>query len=101
MDSRRKIGTTPPAGAYVVKGYFDPLLADHARRLAACPRPLAVIVADPPEPLLPLEARQLLVAALACVDSVISDFGDTPREDWTADQMESRQAFEAHVKARM
>lgn len=100
MDSRSKIGAPIPDGAYVVKGYFDPLLAADARRLAACPRPLAVIVADPPEPLLPLEARQLLVAALACVDVVIDDPDAVFDQDWTQAQIEGREAFEQHIQNR-
>ena len=55
-----------------MRGYFDPLLARHAAELAQYPRPLAVIVEDLPSPLLPHEARVLLVAALECVDVVCS-----------------------------
>lgn len=100
MDSRSKIGAPLPEAAYVVRGYFDPLLAEDARRLAACPRPLAVVIADPPQPLLPPEARQLLVAALACVDVVVLGDVLSPDEDWTASQLEARQVFEAEVKER-
>ncbi|BDC52240.1 hypothetical protein F183_A45550 [Bryobacterales bacterium F-183] len=100
MDSRTKIGASLPEDAHVVRGYFDPLLAEHARRLATCPRPLAVIVADPPSPLLPREARQLLVAALGCVDVVLADEAAHAHEDWTASDFESRLQFEAHVHNR-
>jgi hypothetical protein len=61
-----------PAGT-VVTGYFDPLLAAHALRLRECAghgRPLVVLIADPPEPLLPARARAELVAALEVVDLV-------------------------------
>jgi hypothetical protein len=99
LDSRKKIGAEVPAGATVVRGYFDPLTDAHAEQLAACPRPLAVIVADPPEPLLPRNARQMLVAALRCVDVVVAD-DCTPTEDWTAADLARRQAFIEHVHAR-
>ena len=85
-------------GAVVVRGYFDPLLSAHAMRLAACGRPLAVIVADPDRPLLPLAARQLLVAALACVDCVVVEAPVT--QDWTAQDLALRQRFIEHVHAR-
>ena len=98
MDSRIKIGLPVPAGATVVRGYFDPLLASHASRLASCERPLAVVVADPPNPLLPLAARQLLVAALACVDAVVAEAAVA--EDWTAQDLETRQEFIEHVHVR-
>ncbi len=99
LDSRVKIGAAPPAGATIVRGYFDPLLASHAERLARCARPLAVVVADPERPLLPLAARQLLVAALACVDCVLP--GEiASAEDWTAEDLAVREQFIEHVHAR-
>lgn len=58
-----------------VSGYFDPLLKAHAdrlARLAAQSGPLTVLVCDPPDPLLPLEARAKLVAGLRCVARVIA-----------------------------
>ena len=101
MDSRSKIGAPLPVGAVVVRGYFDPLLSAHALRLAACGRPLAVIVEDPEQPLLPLAARRLLVAALACVDCVVVEDGHRQAdEDWTAQDLAVRQAFIEHVHAR-
>ncbi len=58
----------------VVTGYFDPLLAQHARRLSeireTC-ESLIVVVEDPAEPVLPVEARAELVAALGAVDWVV------------------------------
>lgn len=99
LDSRTKIGAAVPAGATVVRGYFDPLLACHAERLARCKRPLAVVVADPPDSLLPLASRQLLVAALKCVAAVVVDPG-VVTEDWTADDLETRREFIEHVHAR-
>lgn len=59
----------------VVTGYFDPLLACHARRLAALRRAgetLVVVVRDLAPALLPLRARAELVAALAVVDWVVA-----------------------------
>jgi len=57
-----------------VSGYFDPLLAEHVRRLRECVtngQLLVVEVADPAQPLLPQRARAELVAALALVDYVV------------------------------
>jgi len=86
MDTRRKIVSPEEAVAVVerrrnggktvkvVSGYFDPLLAEHAQRLrdarAGCDI-LVVLVATPPEPVLPAAARAELVAALAAVDYVV------------------------------
>lgn len=58
----------------VVTGYFDPLLAAHARRLreiAGNDGVVMVAVTDPPRPILPGAARAELVAALSVVDYVI------------------------------
>jgi len=66
----------------VVAGYFDPLLAPHARRLAQLREgaaALAVIVARPPDPILPARARAELVAGLAAADYVVLP-GDEPVE---------------------
>ncbi len=86
MDTRRKIVSPEGAAAVIERlrkdgktvnlasGYFDPLLAEHARRLgdarSACDV-LVVLVATPPEPVLPETARAELVAALAAVDYVV------------------------------
>ena len=86
MDTRTKIVTLEHAAAAarscraggkpvaLVGGFFDPLLAAHARRLAEiAPRGGALFVAlqDPPLPVLPAQARAELVAALCMVDYVI------------------------------
>ncbi len=80
LDTRNKIVTYERAlestgrETIWVSGHFDPLLAQHVRDLAGATVPgkrLAVIVTDPPDPLLPLESRARLVAALACVDIVV------------------------------
>jgi len=57
----------------VVSGYFDPLLAWHARRLGEVKTraPLIVVIENPPHPILPARARAELVASLAIVDYVI------------------------------
>ncbi len=79
MDTRTKIvsaaeaGRIAAAGATVVTGYFDPLLAAHAERLIALKRaglPLLVAVADPENPILPARARAELLAGLVVVDHV-------------------------------
>ena len=82
MDTRAKILTRPAALDYLprlgpctkVSGYFDPLLASHARRLESVRSagvPLVVLVNDPPAPLLPARARAELVAALGAVEVVV------------------------------
>ena len=43
-----------------VSGYFDPLLAEHVRRLRECTQPgelLVIEIANPEAPLLPQRAR--------------------------------------------
>jgi bifunctional ADP-heptose synthase (sugar kinase/adenylyltransferase) len=63
----------------VVTGYFDPLTAAHAARLAviaAAGHPLLVVVRTPEEPLLAARARAELVAALAAVNHVVVEEGD-------------------------
>lgn len=93
MDTRTKILT--PAGAAkaarnfggplrLLTGYFDPLLAGHARRIAelkAGGGALFVAIEEPPEPLLPGRARAELVAALGAVDCVILP-EDGPSDAW-------------------
>lgn len=85
MDTRTKIldwlqaeavlrseDSTDPAT--VVCGYFDPLVAAHVRRLeeiAAGGGRLTVVLATPPDPLLPERARAELVAALRAVARVV------------------------------
>lgn len=86
MDSRSKIAAETDCGARlaelqatgrgvrVVSGYFDPLLAWHAERLEelrAGGGRLAVMILDPPDPILPARARAELVAALGAVDLVL------------------------------
>lgn len=79
MDTRRKIIQADEASpvddrTVVWIGYFDPLLADHARRLGEISREgerIVAVVADPAEPLLALGARVELVAGLGAICSVV------------------------------
>jgi bifunctional ADP-heptose synthase (sugar kinase/adenylyltransferase) len=66
----RQLGGAP---VKLVTGYFDPLLAAHARRLSqlASGATLVAVVADPSKPILPARARAELVAALSVVDYVV------------------------------
>lgn len=99
MDTRRKIVPDPahwqaPAGAVFAAGPFDPLLAQHAgqlERLKGSAPFLAVYVTEPPDPLLPAQARAELAAALRCVDAVLI-CGEAPPHatDLTADHLEWR-----------
>jgi hypothetical protein len=79
VDTRTKIVTAAQAkslaaaGATVVSGYFDPLVASQARRLTELKRegaPLLVLIATPRDPILPAGARAELVASLRVVDHV-------------------------------
>lgn len=79
MDTREKIigeaeaRSVAAAGATVVRGYFDPLLAAHAGRLAQLKQrgaALLVVIASPADPILPARARAELVAGLRAVDHV-------------------------------
>jgi bifunctional ADP-heptose synthase (sugar kinase/adenylyltransferase) len=79
VDTRTKIVPSDEAvklavaGAVVVSGHFDPMLASHARSLAAVKRngqPLLVLITTPENPILPARARAELVASLGAVDHV-------------------------------
>ena len=85
MDTREKIVDARAAakikagGATVVTGYFDPLIAWHARWLANFKKPgkpLMILIATPENEILPVRARQELVASLAVVDHVAEFSGD-------------------------
>ena len=75
LDTRTKIVAAEQlAGRTVVAAYFDPMVATHAQRfqeLAEQHGPLAVCLCDPPDPLLPAEARAGLAAALRAVELVV------------------------------
>jgi hypothetical protein len=75
LDTRTKILPWPDAVARIeagdgvaVAGHFDPLVAAHAARLRRLAeehgRPLIVVITDPPDPLLPAQARAELAAGL-------------------------------------
>ena len=109
MDTRSKIVSAveaagiAAAGATVVSGYFDPLLASHGRRLAGLKRGAKLIVAimDPPQPILPARARAELVASLSAVVHVV-ETSNGIRVDVRLEE-EDQQRFEelvAHVHAR-
>jgi glycerol-3-phosphate cytidylyltransferase-like family protein len=81
LDTRSKIVSPHQAREQMrdrpacwVAGDFDPLLAEHVRRLRehfASGRLLIVEVTNPAKPLLPQRARAELVAALTMVDFVV------------------------------
>ena len=79
MDTRTKIIDAAQAariaqsGATVVSGFFDPMIASHAEHLIMLKQegtPLLVLVATPPDAILPALARAQLVAGLSVVDYV-------------------------------
>lgn len=83
-----------------VSGHFDPLLAEHVRRLrqlAAPGRLLVVEVTNPVRPILAQQARAELVAALAMVDQVV--LGNGASSAHTADAGISER-FVEHVLER-
>lgn len=112
MDTRTKIVPSfESLGMKIVIGYFDPMHAGHVRRLhEICNEGerIAVILADPPEPILPAQARAELVAALDCVAAVVVAAPDTETtvaeypniiDERPADARRSRM-FAQHVLAR-
>ncbi len=109
MDTRGKIIAASDAlrlaaeGATVVSGYFDPLLASHARRLEGLKSGsnLVVVIEDPPQPILPTRARAELVASLRAVDHVV-EARDGIRVDVRLEQEDERRFEEllAHVHSR-
>jgi bifunctional ADP-heptose synthase (sugar kinase/adenylyltransferase) len=110
VDTREKIIDAAQAlriasaDAIVVSGYFDPLVASHAERLAAL-KPigakLLVLIATPDNAILPAAARAELVASLRSVDYV-SEFtgGLTPHIHLEQEDAERFAALLKHVHAR-
>jgi hypothetical protein len=92
----------------VVSGYFDPMVAGCAEELAKLKKegkPLLVLIADPPEPILPALARAQLVAGLAVVDYVCDTPGEfapdvTPAVTLEARHAEGLQNLIRHVHSR-
>lgn len=107
MDTRNKIvklsewnqTTLKP----VVSGYFDPLLALHVERLEALATELGaltVALLDPPDAILPTEARAAVVAALECVETVLLSDGHAAPEARLKFELEDsvlRAGFLQHV----
>ncbi|HEY3442099.1 MAG TPA: hypothetical protein VGK29_15170 [Paludibaculum sp.] len=110
MDTRNKIVSAGEAEsrlshmAFLVSGWFDPMLAVHAARIDEIPDQfsVAVQILDPPDPLLPARARAELVAALRRVDLVILDEEQTltPALRLEVEEAELRARFLAHVRER-
>ncbi len=110
MDTRTKIIDAAHAariaqdGATVISGYFDPLIASHAERLASLKRggvPLLVLISTPPAAILPAAARAQLVAGLAVVDYVCDDPGGlSPHLALEAEHAELLEQLIRHVRAR-
>ncbi len=105
MDTRAKIveATAVKPGMRVVSGYFDPLLAEDAQELAALAEDgveLAVVILDPPNPILAARARAELVAALGCVGAVVTGTGIEPEIHLEAGHARRAAAFAEHVRER-
>ena len=91
-------------GATVVSGYFDPLVAAHAERLAALKidgRNLLALIATPDKPVFSAAARAELVASLRAVDYVAElTNGLTPQICLESEHSEGFAALVKHVHAR-
>lgn len=120
MDSRSKILKAVAAHAQiaawrdagdvvvVVSGLFDPLLAEHVQRLeeSKCPGcRLAVVISDYADSILPVTARQELVAGLRAVDLVTAPDADAPafepQVQFETVDRGTASRFTAHVHERM
>ena len=90
----------------IVAGYFDPLTAVHARRLEALAithGPLHVAIMEPPDAILPAEARAVLVASLRCVAAVAVASGPVKHPslvDESGGDLERRRELTALVRSR-
>lgn len=110
MDTRKKIISQAEAanlitsGATAVSGYFDPLMAAHAERLAelkSADSKLLVLIATPPNAILPAAARAELVAGLRAVDYVAELAGDViPHIRLEQEDAERYRALLHHVHSR-
>ena len=112
MDTRTKIvHSFDMSEGKTIIGYFDPMHAGHVRRLQEIRgggERIAVVIADPPRPMLPTIARAELVAALDCVAYVIpagpeADAVTANRDnviDERVAEMDRSRTFAQHVLAR-
>ena len=110
MDTRNKIVLASEAEsrlphiAFLISGWFDPLLAVHATRIEEIPEQfaVAVMIVEPPDPVLPARARAELVAALRRVELVILDEARTltPALRLEEEEAELRPKFLEHVLER-
>ncbi len=111
MDTREKIIDWPRAAALkdavFVVGYFDPLLAAQAARLATLTGPVVAVVMDPPDPILPTDARVVLAAGLSSVKHAVVATSDQLLElpldrimDERANHLLDREALGNHVRQR-
>ena len=108
MDTRDKILSVEDVhqrlrsrSARWVSGHFDPLLAEHVRRLRDYTAPeqlLVVEVTNPAAPLLAQRARAELVAALSMVDYVVLANGEASHEGVSDSGI--RERFIEHVLRR-
>jgi hypothetical protein len=109
LDTRTKIidatqaASIASSGATVVSGYFDPLVASHAERLAGLKagEKLLVLIATPDNAILAAAARAELVAGLRAVDYVaeLAD-GLVPQIRLEQEDAERFAALLEHVHAR-
>lgn len=108
LDTRGKILTAEEARQRLdkqpvcwVSGHFDPLLAEHVRRLKSCAtagKLLVVEVTNPLHPLLAQRARAELVAALAMVDHVV--LSERPQANEAGADAAITEKFILHVLSR-
>lgn len=84
-----------------VSGHFDPMLAEHAKRLRAMKTQgaeLAVIIENPPNPFLSQRARAELIAALAVVDYVVLNGNGVAAA--SLNDLQLRDRFSEHIARR-
>ena len=108
MDTRSKISTAAEASERLagkpsrwISGTFDPLLAEHIRRigkLAKSGQALVVEVVNSSQPLLSQRARAELVAAIRDVDYVVMSDGAGTSESINDADITTR--FIDHVRQR-
>lgn len=108
LDTRTKIVSPErAAGRTLVAAYFDPMVASHAQRvheLAEKHGPLAICICDPPDPLLPAQARAELAAACRDVELVVIGEDSLSKAAEIIDErpgdLERRAALMQHVHSR-